>query len=164
MEGGAASTWLCECRGWGAWGQGHAASLPGAWLRLLSLPLRDGKQRAALVRGAPWRTLSCSTRGTPKVRASPWAADKARSTAGPCVALDRALILSGPHHPQPPKAQVTALSPLYLYPAKPWPLGPGPAWLDWGPLFPRPISYPNPLQGGRSSFQEHLDLPGVGVR
>ena len=87
MEGGAASTWLCECRGWGAWGQGHAASLPGAWLRLLSLPLRDGKQRAALVRGAPWRTLSCSTRGTPKVRASPLGSRQGLQRRGPLCGL-----------------------------------------------------------------------------
>lgn len=32
-----------------------------------------------------------------------WAADKARSSAGPSVALGRALTLSGPHHLQPPK-------------------------------------------------------------
>lgn len=89
-----------------------------------------------------------------------WAADKARSSAGPCVALGRALTLSGPHHPQPPKAQVTALCPLYLYPAKPRALGPGPAWLDWALSSHAPYPTPTPsreeapLSRSTLTFQE----------
>lgn len=117
--------------------------------------------------GSAAENLSCSTRGIPKVRASPFGQQTRPAARGPLCGLGQAHSLWAPPS-SATKAQVTALCPLYFYPAKLRPLGLEPAWLDWGPsLFPHPTPYPNPSREEASSrstlsFQEwdRGDRPG----